>query len=143
MNEDLLDDDLRGPGDWDPAPHQRIWYKSRQGTGDRGWLVVRDGIDHIKLDRPNQEILRPFNSGSEWERDLAATCMTIAQVAQVCVVADRQLCIARQLFAEPRKEWLSMSDREKQLWMTTGPTKHPERAALYRAIREALSPLVG
>ena len=114
---------------YEPQPNQRDWY-SHTRTGDRGWLVRRDGVDYIKLDRPNEEILKRFQQG-EWHRDEEHRPMTVAQVAQIAYEADRKLCFFIGQHDRARKEWPSLSDKERIAWMKEGPTDGGPREALY------------
>lgn len=147
MDLDFDDDGSSGPPEvktpiqhWDPHPHQRVWYRSAV-TGDRGWMVIRDGVDSIKLDRPNQEIVRPYYS-SEWAAEKEHRPMTIAQVAQVAFAADRQLCTALQLYGQGKTQWIDLPEEKKIRWYNEGP-KNPVRAKLYLAVRKALEDQVG
>ncbi len=124
MNEQL---------DYEPQPNQRDWY-SHTRTGDRGYLVRRDGTDYVKLDRPNEEILKRLNG--EWHKDEEHRPMTVAQIAQVAFEADKKLCFFLGQHERARKEWPSLSDKERIAWMREGPKGGP-RQALYEAIFES------
>lgn len=126
------------PVDWDPMPHERVWY-SWKPTGDRGWLVVRDGVDCVRLDRPNHELIKPL---SECRKENEHRPLTAYDVAQVAHAADRVLCRVLQLYAEPRKEWIELKEEERIRWCNEGP-KHPKRALMYACIRETLKDEVG
>lgn len=123
--------------DWDPAPQERQWYREST-TGDLGYLVRRNGADRIRLDRPNEEIVRPFRVG-EWTPENERRPMTIAQVAEICFLADRRLITYTE---NPglAKGWHDLSDELKIQWMERGPKKGAMRIALYQAIKTAMEP---
>lgn len=116
---------------YEPQPNQRDWY-SHTRTGDRGYLVRRDGVDYVKLDRPNEEILKRHNG--EWHKDEEHRPMTTAQIAQVAYEADRKLCFFLGKHERARKEWVSLSDKERIAWMREGPKEPGPREELYVAI---------
>jgi hypothetical protein len=134
-----LDEELEDEENWDPALQERQYHRSRQ-TGERGYMVRRKGTDFIRLDRPQQEILRPFRE-SEWIPDVEHRPFTKAQVAQVCFEADRKLCFFLGLHDKAKKEWLSLSDEHRIGWMKRGPLTPPIRHEQWRAIMTALEPL--
>lgn len=121
--------------DADPEPHQREWYTHAR-TGDRGWKVIRGGKDYIKLDRPNEEIARPFQE-SDWMRDNEIRPLTVAMVARIAFEADRQLCFYMRQRLKASKEWEALSDRERLWWMERGP-RDPVRAELYAGVFSAM-----
>lgn len=122
---------------WDPSPQEREWYREVM-TGDLGYLVRRDGVDRIKLDRTQEEIIRPFRPG-EWTPEKEHRPMTVAQVAEICFLADRRL-ITFTHNPGLKKAWHDLKEEEKIAWMDKGPTKDPMRKALYQGITEALRP---
>lgn len=125
------------PNYWDPLPSERTYYRHVM-TGDRGWLVRREGKDMVKLDRPMQDIVRPANA--EWQQEPARAPMTLAQVAQVMFEADKKLCYWLGLHLEARAEWASLLEEERLEWMEEPPTRGGPREALWNSIRIALSP---
>jgi hypothetical protein len=122
---------------WDPAPQEREWYREST-TGELGYLVRRDGIDKVRMNRPDEEIIRPFRIG-EWVPENERRPMTISQVAEICFIADRRL-ITYTESPGLAKTWHDLSDEVKIQWMETGPKKGAMRIALYGAIKTAMGP---
>ena len=121
---------------YDPKPAERRWY-SHQRTGDRAYFVKREGRECVKLDRPNQEIVKPLTP--EWKEDHESRPLNMSQLARICYAADQELCKAlgeRDLV----KDWLSLRDEEIHAWMSgKGPAKGPAlRRELYRSSWEKL-----
>ena len=123
--------------DWDPAPQEKEWYREA-ATGELGWLVKRGGVERIKLNRPAEDIVRPFRQG-EWVPEQERRPLTIAQVAEIAFVADNRLVT---FIGNPglKKLWWDLNDEEKIWWMEKGPSKQPQQAALYKAITDAMRP---
>lgn len=120
----------------DPKPADRKWYRHTM-TGDRGYLVVREGKEWIKYDRPNQEILRPLH---EWVPDREVRPLTAYQVAMVQWSADTAVALALGLHQRVKRTWDSLTDEQRMAFMKTGPQNSPERAAVWAFIKEALRP---
>ncbi len=116
---------------YDPRPGERRWY-SHARTGDRAYFVKREGRECVRLDRPNEELIRPL--GPEWKEDHETRPLNMSQLARICYVADQELCkaLGEQSLM---KDWLSLRDEEMHAWMSgKGPTKGPkDRAKLYRS----------
>ncbi len=121
---------------WDPADHERSYYRHIM-TGDRGYMVRRDGKDHIRWDRPSQEITRPFREG-EWIPEREHRPMTRLQLIQIAYEADRKLCFFLGLHSEARREWNAMHERDRLDWAARGPGAGPGRAAMFQAILDTL-----
>jgi hypothetical protein len=135
-------DELTDTGNWDPKPEERKYFRNSR-SGNLGYLVRRAGKDMIRLDRPNEEILSPYTPGQGlWEPDHDYGAMSVLQMARVAFEADKQLCYYLGMHEQAKKEWLSLTDEQRQLWMTQGPTKHPVRASLYAHVVAALKPHV-
>lgn len=124
------------PDDWNPEPGEREYYRSKM-TGDRGWLVRREGKDLIRLDRPMEELLRPLHG---WQRDEEALLLPASQAAQVAFEADRALCRIYGLHAEARKTWADLKDKERIAFINDGidDREHPVRSEVYTAIATAM-----
>lgn len=127
------------PAEFEPEEDQREWYRDRD-SGDLGWLVRREGKSMIRLDRPMQEIIKPFRK-NKWELEKQSRPMNKFQVTQVAFEADRKLCLVLGLHDKARREWLSLSDNQRIEWEREGPTSPLSRMTLYRAIKKALAPL--
>jgi hypothetical protein len=115
---------------------ERSWYRSVM-DGQRAYLVERDGKTYVRLDRPDEEIMRPFVA-AEWVPDFEKQPFTETQIAQVAFEADRRLCLALGLHDKARKEWPSLSDDMRIAWLRQGPAAPEVRAELYAAIMGAL-----
>lgn len=119
---------------------ERRWFRSSR-DGERGYLVERDGEMYVKLDRPNEEILRSYRADGEWVPDVERRPLSHGQIAKVCFEADKELCRALGMYQFTKKTWLDLSDKERIAWMEKGPQKTPERKALWSAIMMLLEPL--
>jgi hypothetical protein len=124
------------PDNLEPENHQRVWYRHRR-NGNRGYMVRRDGRECIKLDRPAEDITKPYQQG-EWIQEADRRPMTEATMAQVALAADRQLCLFLGEHELSRKDWHSMSDDERIGWMQEGPDDPEIRAVIYEVIMEVL-----
>ncbi|MDX2253275.1 MAG: hypothetical protein NW202_13400 [Nitrospira sp.] len=123
----------------DPPEHLRVWFRSTK-DGQLGYMVKRDGRDHIRLDRPGEEIVKPFKADL-WQPEHQVRKMAHAQTVQIAFEADRQLCKALGDFQRASKEWQSLKDEERIAWMRHGPKGPRVRVELYRAIIDTLRPL--
>lgn len=127
------------PAHWDPPMGERVYYRSTV-TGDKAYLVRREGKDHIKLDRPMEDICRPFKP-TDWIKEESHAPLARAHIVQVAFEADRRLCPFLGLHLEARKEWLSLRDEERIQWLEDGPkTKNAARRRLWKQIMVALEP---
>lgn len=124
---------------WDPPAPDREYFR-HQGTGDRGYIVRRDGKTMIRLDRPMQEILKPKND--EWQADEYGSTVLREQVAMVAFAADRAACTLVGLHAESRVGWMELTDKQRNAFTVGGPPKDasPIRVALYLSILAGLKP---
>lgn len=127
-------------GDRDPPRHERQYFV-HTGTGDFGWKVWRNGVEHIKYDRPGTDHVVKYRS-AEWKERTERRPMSPAQLAQVAFEADRVLCERLQLFDKAKKSWTGLEARERAAWIERGPKGHPDREALYQAIWSTLKHLV-
>ncbi len=127
------------PDEWDPEPGKRVWYENAQ-TGDRGWLVRRDGKDAIRLDRGTLEELRPMRS-DEWRQVQNYRPLNRHAITTVAFAADKALNLVLGDHEKSRTEWASLSQAKRKAWMNVGPTDPAIRAELYAAIMKVLSPL--
>lgn len=126
------------PADWDPKPAARKLVRNKQ-TGDLGYLVKRSGKIVVRLDRPNQEILRPYSVG-EWQDEDTQRPLATIHVARVAFEADRALLAVLGDHSRASKTWTQLTDSERVRWLNGGPTDRTERSAVYRAILGALEP---
>lgn len=119
---------------------QRTAYRHRV-SGDKGYLVSREGRDFILLDRPGDPLERPFRP-DEWIAEAEHRPITPMQLTAITYAADRELCRALGLHALARREWLSVPERERIAFMQDGPPKGP-RHDLWLVIRAQLKGLTG
>lgn len=128
------------PLNYDPPQGERMYYRSTT-TGDRAYLVRREGKDHIRLDRPMEEIIKPFRP-NDWVREETHAPLARAHIVQVAFEADKRLCPFLGLHTEARKEWLSLTDGDRIQWLHDGPkTTNVARRNLWKHIMKALEPL--
>lgn len=128
------------PDDWDPKPSEKVWYQHKT-SGDFGWMVRREGKDTIRLDRPGLDEIRPYDAG-EWLPREQRRPLSPAQLAIVMFMADKQFCLTTGDYDYAKKEWGSLSQRERRDWIEKGPpTKDVNRLALYVSIKKALGHL--
>lgn len=130
--------DMQAP-DGEAHDDAKQWYRS-SSDGELGWMVERGGQKYIQLNRPNEEILRPWSGGAHWVPEVEHRPINRAQLAKVCFEADRSLCQALGIYEPAKKEWASLTDKERIMWMEKGP-KGPERSAVWIALNHVLEPL--
>lgn len=124
------------PRDWDPPPGQRIYVRNAD-TGQLGWLVRRNGKDCVRLDRANQEIITAF-SGATWLQVVEHRPLNRVQLVQIAFEADKALLRSLGEYEKAKKEWLSLSDKQRVAWIEEGPKDPPIRAMFYRTIMDFL-----
>lgn len=123
---------------YEPTKAQRVYYRHNQ-TGDRGYLVRREGRDAIRRDRPNIDDYT-FQLG-DWNKEVVeAKRFTEVQIAIIQFEADKKLCWALGLPALGKREWIDLTEKARLDWMKEGP-KTPERAGLYKLVGEYLRSL--
>jgi hypothetical protein len=117
----------------------RVWYRSRT-TGDRGYVVQDGERARIRLDRPSEEITKPFIMG-EWIEEVEVRNFTPMQMAQVAHVADRLLCTFLGLHTEAKLDWISLREQVRIKFMKEGPVGSASsqiRQELFAAIMAVL-----
>lgn len=107
---------------WDPHPGERRYYTNAT-TGDRGYLVRRDGRDAIRLDVPGVE--KVSRLGDAWVADHAHRPLNVSQLAMVVYAADQELCRVLGMHSKLKK-WLDLSESERARWIQGEPPKGPE-----------------
>ena len=123
---------------WDPHPGERRWYTHVQ-TGDRGYLVRRDGKDAIRKDVPGQELISKLSD--HWQADHSARPLSPSQLASVAYAADQELCRVLGLHSKLKK-WIDLHERDRALWIQGVGPKQPEiRAKLHAVVWETLKEL--
>jgi hypothetical protein len=133
MNKLSQMNDPKLAANYDPPPDQREWYRSAQ-MGQRGYLVRENGVTYVRLDRNSEKLLRHFRT-SEWVPELQDQPLTDLQRAEVCFNADRALCKALNLHDLARKEWLALTDGQKQEWIELGPQGDKHRRQMYALLQ--------
>lgn len=129
------------PANWSPKNEdQRRYYRDAQ-TGDRGYLVKRDGKRCIQLDRPNQEIIRRLDDN--WLEEDATRPITPIAAARIYFEADKALCAALGDQEKGRSDWAKLTDAQRHLWMTEGPKRPMQRAVLYKGLVKLMEPYLG
>jgi hypothetical protein len=115
---------------------ERVKYRSRT-TGDRGYVYQDGDRVRIKLDRPNDDVSRPFVA-SEWIEEVEVRNFTPMQMAQVAFVADRLLCTFLGLHADAKLDWISLKEERRIEFMKKGPRGAAIRAELFEAVMTVL-----
>lgn len=136
--DDPLTEVLGLPSEWDPAESERIWYRDIQ-KGDLGYLVRRNGKTMVRLDRPMEDLVRPFRK-NVWQADKEHRPITRHQVAKVAFEADKALCKVLGLHDKARREWQDLPEDMRIAWVEKGPEDRLERTRVYRGMMAALSP---
>lgn len=124
---------------YEPGPDEKVWVRSA-ANGERGWLCRRDGMTYVRLDRPSQELLRPYRQ-HDWIEEAEHRPLTPMQIAQICFEADRAFCKVLNLHDLARKDWMSLTDRERGELVKNGPGGEPRRRGLYELVRKYLEGL--
>lgn len=133
---DLFDLEEEKGSNWDPPAHERSYFR-HSSSGDLGWMVRRDGEDHIKYDRPMQDLTKPYRQG-EWKPENRPYPLTVTQMAMVAFEADKRLCFFLGLQSKTKMDWQALTDRERDMWVNGGPEVPERRAILYNAIMDGL-----
>ena len=121
----------------DPPPNKREYYLHLE-TGDRGYLVTRDGKPAIKWDRAmardtTHELLKWKKMADE------VPLFSMHQIAMVAFVADKEVCRALGQVDIAHRQWIDLSDKQRRDWMLDGPkAKTGPRRAVYSAIVKAM-----
>jgi hypothetical protein len=121
--------------DKDPPEDKRVYYRDAR-TGDRGWMVTREGKKAIKLDRAMHDVCRTYKE-SDWILDKETRPITRAQQAQVAFGADVILCRFLGFHALGKRDWNLMKDEERIAWVKKGPSGGV-RLQLFEAVMHAL-----
>src|SRR5688572_20700004 len=117
-------------------PAERRYYRHRN-TGDRAYVVVKDGLTKLHRDRPGDEILVDLTA--EWLLNQDTKPLTRIQLAKVAFVADRELCRAIGMHKLAAMQWANLSERARIRWMEQGPIANYLRIRLFKAIMSELS----
>lgn len=127
--------------DWEPREHERIYVRSAT-TGDLGWMCKREGKQCVRLDRPMQEIIKPYLD-TEWIPESDHRPLTRLQLSQIAFEADKALCLYIGMHDLARREWKLLTERQRITWTETGPGRGSGRRELFLAVMNSLGHLAG
>jgi len=121
----------------DPPPNKRKYYLHLE-TGDRGYLVTRDGKLAIKWDRAMAR--DTTHELGKWKKMVdEVPLFSMHQIAMVAFVADKEVCRALGQVDIAQRQWIDLSDKQRRDWMLDGPkAKTGPRRAVYSAIVKAM-----
>ena len=121
----------------DPPPNKREYYLHLE-TGDRGYLVTRDGKAAIKWDRAMAR--DTTHELGKWKKMVdEVPLFSMHQIAMVAFVADKEVCRALGQVDIAQRQWIDLSDKQRRDWMLDGPkAKTGPRRTVYSAIVKAL-----
>ena len=121
----------------DPPPNKREYYLHLE-TGDRGYLVTRDGKLAIKWDRAMAR--DTTHELGKWKKMAdEVPLFNMHQIAMVAFVADKEVCRALGQVDIAQRQWIDLSDKQRRDWMLDGPkAKTGPRRAVYSAIVKAM-----
>lgn len=125
------------PEHWDPTKGEEEWWRDMQ-TSDRGYRIRRNGQDMIRLDRPNEEIIRPLTDRWTIDRDLRP--LTRHNIAQVAFLADRKLAFFLGDHSD-RRAWDELHEDERIKFMEDGPEDIRLRNLMFAAIMKICEPV--
>lgn len=120
---------------------ERKWFRHAL-TGDRGFMVKRDGKDMMQYDRPAAEIIVPYNP-SQWREDDESFPMGPMQAAEIAYLADQRYLYYIGEYAKAKRGWLALREEERLRWCKDGPPGAGVRSQLFAAIVGTLCGVVG
>lgn len=103
----------------EPAESEREYFRNTE-TGELAYLVRQAGKRKLRLNRPNEVILRAFNEAF-WVKDEQRYDLLPMQRALVALEADKALCKLLGLIPQSRRDWTRMRDQERISWLENGP----------------------
>lgn len=124
------------PDPADPKPLERRYVRHAQ-TGELGYLVVRDGVQVVRLDNDRQEITRRYVPG-DWVGEEIRRHLTPMAIGRIAFEADKALCRELGMHRLAARTWEKLPDGQRQDFAVRGPGGQ-RRDALWRAIRANLS----
>lgn len=123
--------------DYDPPESEREWMRHTV-TGERGYMVRRDGESKVRYDRgPKVEQIVKYRP-SEWVEDAPPAVMSLLQASKVAFEADKALCALIGLYRQSKQNWLDLHEDDRITWMKEGPESPPLRVELYQSIMSVL-----
>jgi len=127
------------PDDWAPEPGKEEWWRNIR-DGQRGYRIRKGGMDFIRLDRPEEEILLPLK-GNQWTIDRDLRPLHKHRCAMIAHAADRMLLIDLGYHGDASKAWHELLEPERIRFMEKGPEDMVVRNNLFAAIMRELEPL--
>lgn len=126
----------------DPPPGKREYYIHLE-TGDRGYLVTRDGKPAIKWDRTMAK--DTTHELHKWKKMVdEVPLFSLHQIAMVAFVADKEICRSMGQVDIAQRQWVDLSEKQRRDWMADGPkAKSGPRRAVYNAIVKAMGGKLG
>lgn len=120
----------------DPPLNKRVYYRHLE-TGDRGYLVERDGLPAIRWDRIADDTTHQLD---RWKKEEDATPLfSEHNVAMIAFAADKEVCRALGQVDIANRKWIDLSEAQRRDWMKDGPkAKLGPRREVFEAIKKAL-----
>lgn len=120
----------------DPKLSERVYYRHLE-TGDRGYLVERDGKPAIRWDRIAGDTTHDL---TRWKKeDDALPLFSAHHVAMIAFAADKECCRALGQVDLAQRQWLDLSEKQRRDWITDGPkVRLGPRRELYESITKVL-----
>ena len=120
---------------------QRKWYVHRD-TGQRGYMVMEDGVEYIKLDRGQYSSSEPYHANRWTEESEPERQCSGAQLARVLHAADVELCRVIGDYDAGSREWLSLSQEARKEWWEKPPKGRRIRARVWAYLKKGMEPLL-
>jgi hypothetical protein len=126
----------------DPPPAKRVYYRHLE-TGDRGFLVERDGLPAIRWDRAMSA--DTTHQLDRWKKEVdEAPLFSAHQIAMIAFVADKEVCRALGQVDIAQRVWIDLTEKQRRDWMLSGPkAKVGPRRDVYEALVKALGGKLG
>lgn len=118
--------------DWDPKDGERCWM-SHSLTGEKGWIVKRNGRIHVRFNHGDWETTRAYNA-TQWIADKQHRHFNRQQIVKVAFEADRELCMLLGERKLAMRTWNKLTDAQRRSWMDKGPKRLKVREELYKMI---------
>ncbi len=121
----------------DPPPAKRVYYRHLE-TGDRGFLVERDGLPAIRWDRAMSS--DTTHQLDRWKKEVdEAPLFSAHQIAMIAFDADKAVCRALGQVDIAKRLWVDLTEKQRRDWMTDGPkAKVGPRRDVYEALVKVL-----
>jgi len=118
-------------------------YVRHKHTGDLAYLVDMGDRIVARLDRPDQQIDKPYSkdSGLWVPEDLTDRPFTKAQVSKVAFALDVAMCELLRMMPEGRRYWEGLKDSQRIEFISDGPRGPEIRRELWKAAMGVLNKL--